>query len=577
MTLFGGAVGTSESQLPGTLGLFFPDAGKDGVWMQGCAGIGAESSLHARLDSARGVTWVGSVPPTPDGPSAYRVGNDCSAIAVLPPDRLLLSRGRFGGRPLYHALVPGPGACLASSRLAPLAAAVRARTPDVEWLSAYVADLPLADQSRTPYQGVSRVPSSTTLLIGHEGIRQRTRMPFDARPRRSAPVETLAAELREVILRSVARAVGDSPEVAVLVSGGLDSSGVLAAAIRVARERGQRVRVFTLDFAGIGDDRPHLAALCSMYGIEPVKMRPRDCGTTLRETLLIDDLPVENPVGPSMARVLRAHGVSRVLTGEGGDDVFGGDERIFLDRALRGHPLDAVVRAAHLQAFANFTTWSRVSSLVLRPTLRRLLPRPPRAVTQRLRRRQWPSWAGSELKRVLAGSAVGAHDMHWDESPRERCYLEHLSWSNFYVYVSDTRAQMELVGGFLRADPLLDDEVVDFMASLAPEQLFHAGWVRGLYREALRGWVPESLRLRPDKADFEPALLELAGGETGLRSLAPLAGCRHLADLGLADPRKFQVRFERLMSQPMEGALWLEVLRVLSAEAFLERLEVGPS
>ena len=143
-----------------------------------------------------------------------------------------------------------------------------------------------------------------------------------------------------------------------------------------------------------------------------------------------------------------------------------------------------------------------------------------------------------------------------------------------YLYSSEARAQTEIVGGFLRVDPLLDAEVVNFVASLRPEQLFHDDWLRGLYREALRGWVPESLRLRSDKADFGPALWGLAGGAEGLGTLGDLARCEHLADLGIVEPAIFEERFRKLQ-RTNDEYLWTEVLPVLSAEAFLKKRSAG--
>ena len=407
--------------------------------------------------------------------------------------------------------------------------------------------------------------------IAPSGLRESHRTPFDPVPRRSGTTAALAAELRHHILQAVSRATAGASDVAVLVSGGLDSSGLLAATLQIAKPRGQRVRVFNLDFGGPGDDRPHLAALCDLHGVSPVRIRPAECVRSLRETLVIDGRPVRNPILASIATVLRGQGVSLVLTGEGGDDVLGGDMRVFLDRAWRGHPLSALRDAAKLRAWGRSTPWSRIRQLVLVPSARRAMPERARALIRGARGpRLGPQWAGPELRRVLTVGAAGPWELPRRERSSERSWLVHRSRSTEYMDCSDARAQVELVGGFLRVDPLLDHAVVDFVASLCPDQLFHGHWLRGLYREALRGWVPESLRVRTDKADVSCAFRDLAGGAEGLATLRDLSRCDRLADLRIVEPHAFQALFEQLVRTPETPSLWTEVLPVLSAETFLQ-------
>jgi hypothetical protein len=60
-------------------------------------------------------------------------------------------------------------------------------------------------------------------------------------------------------------------------------------------------------------------------------------------------------------------------------------------------------------------------------------------------------------------------------------------------------AQIELASGCMHVYPYMDDEFVEFLASIPPEVFFHDGWVRGLFRHAMRGVIPEGVRTRRDK------------------------------------------------------------------------------
>ena len=217
----------------------------------GIAALGGPTG--GQLEPTRRIAWTGTATaPQSLADPPHRVQRDCSMIALAGPDELRLARGPFGGQPYNHPREKLTASRLVCSRLEPLVRALGNARPSPEWLSAYVTLQFLRDRRRTPYDEIFRVPSASVLRIGASGVRECDDLSFDALPHRSAPIATLADELRERILGAVSRATAGAPEVAVLVSGGLDSSGILAAALKVSKGRGQRVQVFTLDFAWSG-------------------------------------------------------------------------------------------------------------------------------------------------------------------------------------------------------------------------------------------------------------------------------------------------------------------------------------
>ena len=76
----------------------------------------------------------------------------------------------------------------------------------------------------------------------------------------------------------------------------------------------------------------------------------------------------------------------------------------------------------------------------------------------------------------------------------------------------------------------MDDDLVEFLASVRPDRLLHGGWVRGLFRHAIRDLVPDQVRMRPDKANFELALLDLVRAAGGFDAFEPLLTMTALAD-----------------------------------------------
>jgi hypothetical protein len=198
-----------------------------------------------------------------------------------------------------------------------------------------------------------------------------------------------------------------------------------------------------------------------------------------------------------------------------------------------------------------------------------LLPRSGLRVLQSCRQRP-PRWAGPALGRyveLLGAPAESPATLR--ESPGER-YARFLRWPGFGSRAV-TRLQEELVGGYTLRSPLLDDDFLRFVATLPPLSLMQGGFRRGLMREAMRGLVPEGLRLRETKGTlyfFIEQTLAIAGG---LDTLAGLADVRMLADLGLVEPRPFREFFESFRGAADDDANYADLWLVLSIEAFLRQ------
>jgi hypothetical protein len=135
--------------------------------------------------------------------------------------------------------------------------------------------------------------------------------------------------------------------------------------------------------------------------------------------------------------------------------------------------------------------------------------------------------------------------------------------------VADVRSQHEVAAGLPRLDPYLDGDFIRFVASLPAELLFHGDRIRGLYRHATVGLLPDSLRMREDKASFEPAADELLPEIERQAWFQNLLRMEALGDLGLVEPRPFREAFARVRSGGGEGG-WLEAWPALAVEAFVQ-------
>jgi len=239
--------------------------------------------------------------------------------------RLLLARDPFGIKPLYYRHVGGE-LSFASELKAMLEQPGFSREIDPQAVSAYLAfnsiPAPL-----TIFAEARKLPPGHLLTYEGEDVELRRY----ARPgavsdgERGGSEEELAAELREVLDDSVrAHLVADVP-VGVLLSGGVDSGGLAALA---SAHAGEPVRTFSIGFEEEGFNELSRARLVAeRYGTEHHELIVRPDAVELLPKLVE---AFDEPFGDSSAlptylvSELAAGHVKVALSGEGGDELFGG-------------------------------------------------------------------------------------------------------------------------------------------------------------------------------------------------------------------------------------------------------------
>jgi asparagine synthase (glutamine-hydrolysing) len=244
--------------------------------------------------------------------------------------RLLLARDRLGIKPLY--VCHNDTRVVFGSEVKSLLCHpdVPART-DLDGLAAFLL-LKYVPAPRTMFAGISALPPGHLLVSDRDGVRIRRWWDLSFRRPPEPPREEDAAEELRTLLEQAVRShlVSDVPFGAFL-SGGIDSSTVVAL---MARELRHPVRTFAVGFEGPGEqlsELPYARMVADRWETqhEEVLVGARDLVERAAEVVWHLDQPIADMacLANLVVAELASQRVKMVLTGEGGDELFAGYAR----------------------------------------------------------------------------------------------------------------------------------------------------------------------------------------------------------------------------------------------------------
>jgi asparagine synthase (glutamine-hydrolysing) len=424
--------------------------------------------------------------------------------------RLLLVRDRFGKKPLFYARVPS-GLLFASELKCFLLHPEFERTIPPAALDEYLAHGYVA-APRSIFSMARKVKPGHFVAYNHRG--EVTEQAYwSLAPRQQSGTLSSQAwveashELEHLLEQAVSKRLVSDVPLGAFLSGGLDSSVVVALMARLTKEP---VRTFTIGF-----DQPHLNEA-------PAARRTADALRTRHEELVVRPNLVEvlqpitwgmdEPQGdPSMvptyyvSRLARQH-VTVCLTGDGGDEVFAGYDRYrqaMAEQAYDRLPGPLRVAAARL-----------ATSLPARIRGKRRLMRIASSWNRRYRMAMTTFDADerSQLYDPELRSALAEHPAptELDDLLTAQPHADVLSavqWTDIHSYLTDDILakvdRMSMINSLETRAPLLDHELVEFAFRL-PSSAFHDGQLgKRLFRDVARRVVPAEVLTRP-KSGFDP-------------------------------------------------------------------------
>lgn len=450
---------------------------------------------------------------------AVRDGRERGRPEGVARGALFVARDHLGVKPLYYAETPR-GVLFASELKALLREPSVARDVDPVALHETLAYL-WTPAPRTILRAVRKLEPGSAMLVDRGRVARRWsfyHQPYAGRES-GADEAALGAEFAERLETAVRRQLVADVPVGAFLSGGLDSSAVVAMVRRAMPDR--RIDCFTVAFEdgaasdGVPDDLPYARRVAAHLGVDLHEVRV-EAGDIRRldEMVRLLDEPQADPAPINalmIAERARAMNIPVLLSGAGGDDLFGGYRRHWAlrferrwrwlprpaRRALQGaatelasgrglgqgHP--AVRRAAKMFAYAaedgdrglaSYFWWST-------PQLRRGL-------------------YSEAFARETAGADVAAPLLRsLERIPAERDPLQRMLFLEARHFLADhnlnyTDRSGMAVGVEVRV-PLLDLELAEF-ATRVPAALKQRGRVgKPLFKRAMEPYLPRDVIYRP--------------------------------------------------------------------------------
>ena len=478
------------------------------------ASTGLAGSFHPSTGlSLAGVSVDGHLDERPaDGTMAPERLRGDFALASWDPERQegFLARDQLGVRPLFFSKVGGR--LYFASELRDLLSMLPSTPgPDPDGVAHWIA-LSTRPGTDTLYEGVERLGPGEMLRFGPGGV-SRTRY---WEPRFREPLELPPGEwgerVREGLRVAVQRRLDPEGGTGVLLSGGLDSASI----------------------AAVGADS--LSACSGTFPEHPQADEAELIGE-LRRTLGLSGLVAEVRPGGLVASVfehtaawrapllgwgdfwtlplLRAaaeRGIGTVLGGDGGDEVFAPRAYALADALRAGRPGRLLGLARRLPGSGPHVGRRREAAMIARLALAGAMPPRPagwgmpwgdagapayltRSARRRVRRSDDPDgwkrlngprwWAGAAHGIVYGIEATGAY--------------EH-------------QRRLARLAGLEARHPMLDLDLVELALRQPPEQTLDPRFSRPVLREAMAGLLPDSVRLRPQKALFESLIVSTLRG-----------------------------------------------------------------
>ena len=492
---------------------------------------------------------------------------------------LLLARDRLGIKPLYYA--ERGNELVFASELKPILQLSRVPRA-IDWGAAHHLFAFLSTPSSASIvQGVSKLEPARTAVASQARPRLQIEKYWDVRfqPNERATEGELVEQLRSLLQESVTlHQVSDVP-VGAFLSGGIDSSAVVALMSRGASAGADlqagadnRLKTFSIGFTESAfDELAHAREVAARFGTDhyDLVLKPDVVRVVEDLTWYLDEPFGDTSAIPTfMVSKLAAEHVKVVLSGDGGDELFAGYDKYVVEQ--RERRFDQV--PSPLRAIAGAIGRVMPEGMTGRRFLRHLaLDGPHRYLDASTMFRP------DEMRRLFqpdASRQLLQHDPRSESLAALRDYgddwLAAVQYRDLHTYLPLdilTKVDRATMAHSLEArPPLLDHRLAEFAATIPASYRLRGGTTKYLFKQAMRGILPDTIIDRQKHGFAVPIATWLRGDLAEFaRSLLLSSACRQR---GFFNPSQV----ERLLTLNARGRdLDLQLWTMLSFELWCQR------
>lgn len=354
------------------------------------------------------------------------------------------------------------------------------------------------------YQDIRKLDPGTLLTLEPRGLSLRQYYDIAYNPRDQVKEEQWVARIPREIEQAVARfAPCSNPETTgCFLSGGTDSSSVSGFYTKIA---GRPTRTFSIGFAEPKYNEleyAHIAARHFGTLQHDYQVTPGDVTVLLENLPYLYDEPFGNAsVVPAYycALLAKQNGVDVLLGGDGGDEIFGGNERYVTNLVFeRYFSLPRIFREALLEPVVNRFSqkgiFRRASSYIRRAKI----PNPDRFFSYNLLAEVSPNtvFQGDYLSRCDPGCFMDLARSHYRNAAPAHD-TDRLLYIDMKFTITDNDLRKVTVmaesAGIRVRYPLLDRDLVDFSTTIPATYKVKPGKNRYIFKRAMKGLLPSEI------------------------------------------------------------------------------------
>lgn len=426
---------------------------------------------------------------------------------------LFCARDRFGIKPLYFSIIDN--VFYFASEMKALLPFLPSIETDIDGLRDYLT-FQFCLKDHTLFKEIKTLEPAHYVLIRENSIKVKRYWQVYYDLDFNHTEKYFAEKLDELIHKSIQYHIRSDVAIGGYVSGGIDSSAISA---MVSDEiGGQNYEGYTGKFA-IGklyDESRYAEDLAFEHGfnLRQINMTCQDFLDNIEKVIYHLDTPVAGPGSfcQYMVSGLAAEHRKVVLGGQGGDEIFGGYTRYlvaYFEQCIKGAIEGTTDKNKYIVTYESI-----IPNLT---ALKNYMP---------MLKEFWSSGLFEEgdkryYKLINRASSVRDciheelftdynpyytfRDIFYGDNLKNTCYFDNMTHFDFKTLLPallQVEDRMSMAHGLESRVPLLDDELVEFVATIPANFKLKDGDMKHIFKKTMKHYLPDSIKRRTDKMGF---------------------------------------------------------------------------